>query len=297
MGAWGPGLYSSDLAMDLRPLISALARLPIPDGDIRRYAADATPGVAEDAANEDYTTFWLVLADQFAKKGIDCAYTRQRALQIIESGADIAMMRELKMEERDLRKRQKNLEAIRELIVMASNTPKKSRKTLAKPQPLVMEKGDCLVYPTQRGQPINPYFPGREAQGWVQDGWASALVLETGYALGYLAWYRLASVLHGAPDKPGLQDILDGRMGGAAAPGTCSPAHFKRMEMERLGRLDLNDDVVRKILPGVLGSGSADMAAIHDISISNGLMFGAGHNGGSGPTVADLLQDSAQPRP
>jgi len=39
MGAWGAGLYSSDFAMDLRPLIAAIARMPMPDGDIQRYVS------------------------------------------------------------------------------------------------------------------------------------------------------------------------------------------------------------------------------------------------------------------
>ncbi|MBM3606905.1 MAG: hypothetical protein FJX29_00415, partial [Alphaproteobacteria bacterium] len=120
MGAWGAGLYSSDFAMDMRPLIAAIARLPVPDGDIHRYVSGANPGVADNPADEDHTIFCLTLADQFAKKGIDCPHTRQRALEIIASGADIAMMRNLSMSERDLRKRAANLKEVRAAIETAA---------------------------------------------------------------------------------------------------------------------------------------------------------------------------------
>lgn len=299
MGIWAPGLYSSDLALDLRPLVAVLARLPVPDGDIRRYASDASPGIADAPANEEYSTFWLVLADQFAKKGIDCPFTRQRALDIIVGGTDIAMMRELGMTEQDLRKRQQNLDAVRAKILAAADAPKPARKVLQKPLAFIMETGECFAYPTQRGRAINPYFPSKEAQDWTQDGWGAALVLESGRTLDYLVWYRLVTVERASTEKPTLEDVREGRIGGGVSPGTCSPARFKRMELERIGALELREAAVQKALQGMSASGSGDMAAIHDICVSNtlgslsgnvmSLALGEHFGTAVGPPVTELM--------
>ena len=78
MGAWGAGLYSSDTAADLKSLIGAIVRLPVPDAELWRLAADEFPQAAEDPRDEDHSTLWLVLAHQFVKKGIDCSHTREK---------------------------------------------------------------------------------------------------------------------------------------------------------------------------------------------------------------------------
>ncbi len=109
MGVWGAGLYASDLASDMRPLITSIARLPLDESDIARIVRDAFPEAAENPDDEDHTTFWLVLADQMAKKGIDCADTRAMAIGIIDDGSDERMIAELGMEPADLRKRSRQL--------------------------------------------------------------------------------------------------------------------------------------------------------------------------------------------
>ncbi len=293
MGAWGPGLYSSDFAMDLRPLVAALARLPIADHEFRRYASDANAGVADNPEDEDYSAFWLTLADQFAKKGIDCPYTRETALSIIDSGADIEMMRSLGMSESDLKKRQKNLEAIRDNIVAAAAGPKKPRKTLKSPQAFIMETGDCFAYPVRQGQAINPYMSRKETydrQPWIADGWGAALVVETGRTLDYLVWYRLAAIEQKFAGKPTLDDARKARVGGGLTAGTCSPLHFRRMELEHLGRLPVRQGAIHELVPELGNVRSGDQAAIYDISVSNNLSVDNIFNRRfKGPLVADLL--------
>ena len=290
MGAWGAGLYSNDFAMDLRPLISAIVRLPVPDSDIARIACEANPTVAEDTTDEEYTIFWLTLADQFAKKGVDCPRTRQRALDIIASGSDIAMMRQLGMAERDLRKRQKNLDALRSTIESAAAAPVKPRKTLKEPQSLIMQTGDCFVYPVCKNQAINPYFASADMYGWTQDGWGAALVVETGRTLDYLVWYRLAALEQSFTNKPSMDDVGRARIAGGLSAGTCSPTHFKRMRLEKIGALALRPGAIHERVPELAKARSGDMAAIHDISISNNLSinsFPVTHF--KGPLVAELV--------
>ncbi len=64
------------------------------------------------------------------------------------------------------------------------------RSVLKKPQPLLMEIGDVLVYPTFGGRCINPYFASKELDNkygskhgpvaWKQDDWSAAIIVDRG---------------------------------------------------------------------------------------------------------------------
>ena len=84
MGAWGTGLYSGDFAMDLRGIIGAVARLPFAADHLVDVLCDTEPGAAKNLDDPDHTVFWLVTADQFWKRGIDCPRARESALSIID---------------------------------------------------------------------------------------------------------------------------------------------------------------------------------------------------------------------
>src|SRR5262245_37881348 len=105
MGFWGTALYSGDFAMDLRATISAIVRLPFSADRLVDILCETEPTVANNPADEEYTTFWLVLADQFAKRGIISDRTRETALAIIREDEDLAMLAKLGMKPADLRKR------------------------------------------------------------------------------------------------------------------------------------------------------------------------------------------------
>ena len=97
MGAWAAGLYSSDMAADMRATVKSVLRLPLDEDRIVDILRDSEPQAANDADNEDHTTFWLVLADQFEKRGIAHAATREKAINIIDRGDDLMMMEKLGM--------------------------------------------------------------------------------------------------------------------------------------------------------------------------------------------------------
>jgi hypothetical protein len=109
MGAWGTGLYSGDFAMDLRGTIGAVARLPFSADRVVDVLCDVEPGAARSSDDSDHTVFWLVVADQFAKRGIDSPRARETALSIIDEGRDRAAMAALGMREPDLRRRDRML--------------------------------------------------------------------------------------------------------------------------------------------------------------------------------------------
>ena len=105
MGAWGVGLYSSDLALDLRTTIGAISRLPFEPVELLRLLCESEPGASGAPENADHTVFWLTAADQFAKRGLDCPEARERALAIISGGQDLKAMARLGMDAPSLRKR------------------------------------------------------------------------------------------------------------------------------------------------------------------------------------------------
>src|SRR5690348_12203918 len=113
MGTWGVGLYSGDFAADLRGTIGAVARLPLDEEQLVEAVVSSEKSVASDPADEDHTVFWLVLADQFEKRGIVSRRVRDKALAIIDDGEDAAKMQALGMKAADLQKRAARLAELR----------------------------------------------------------------------------------------------------------------------------------------------------------------------------------------
>jgi hypothetical protein len=108
VGVWGIGLYSGDFARDLRAAVAAVARLPFDPDKLADILCTSEPSAANDPVCEDHTTFWLVVADRFAKIGIDCVRARNKALSIIDGGDDIAALELLGMTAPDLRGRERS---------------------------------------------------------------------------------------------------------------------------------------------------------------------------------------------
>ena len=288
MGVFGVGLYSADFAMDLRSAISAVVRLPFDTDKLVDILCDAEPAIANKPDDEDHNTFWLVIADQFAKRSIVCDRVRAKALGIIDSGADIAMQEKRGMNPSDLRKRQKMLEEVRKRITapVANGRP---RPVLTKPQALLLDVGDVFVYPTFGGRCINPYFAFREldrlgtmSPAWKQDGWAAMVIVDNGRAFDFLAWYRPLTISRARVQKPVIEELHGEVLWRLGRPGTCSPLHFKRMELEKIGAVPVDKDKVRRSFPNIRPGTSA---AISDISIANGLH------------VAPYIAEALMPRP
>lgn len=117
MGTWGPGLYSNDIAKDLKSTISAVAQLPLGTSDLVDIIVNSFPEAANDNSDEDHTTFWLVLADQFHRKGIASRDVFERGLDIIDSGKDLNSPSVTDMGPADQRKREKALNELRDQLI------------------------------------------------------------------------------------------------------------------------------------------------------------------------------------
>jgi hypothetical protein len=280
MGVWGAGLYSGDFAMDLRATIRAVARLPFDGDKLVDILCDTEPAVAHNPDHEEHSTFWLVVADQFARRAIVCSRARERALAILVDGSDLAMHDKLGMNAPGLKQRRKMLEEVRVRIMTppAGNRP---RTVLRKPQALLMEVGDVFVYPTFDGQCINPCFGSKEQgtyfrnggmTGWTQNGWSALAVVDCGRAFEFLSWYRPLTISTATAEKPTLGKLHDAQvLWKLGRPGTCSSVHLKRMEFEKIGTLAIDTDQLRRSF-GAMPPGTS--AAVGDISIANTLHVG-----------------------
>lgn len=274
---WGAGLYSGDFAMDLRSAVSAVARLPFDSNKLVDILSKSDPAAANNPDDVDHTTFWLVVADQFAKRAIVCDRARDKALAIIESGMHIAMLEKLGMNPSDLRKRRKVLEEVRARIT-APSASNRQRPVLKKPQAFLMDVGDVFAYPTFGGRCINPYIVSRDLDrsgattpAWKQDGWSAMVIVGRGRAFDFLSWYRPLTISIATVQKPTLEELRGEVLWRLAQAGTCSAVHFKRMEFEKIGVLAIDDDKLRRSFPDMQ---PGTFQAIDDISIGNAVSVG-----------------------
>lgn len=272
MGTWGTSLYGGDFAMDLRGTIGAVARLPFNADRLLEILCESEPGAANNPDDEDHAIFWLVVADQFAKRAIVCDRARGTALRIIDADSDLATLAKLGMTQRDIRKRQQTLADLRARLT-APAAPARSRPVLKKPQNFLMDVGEVFVFPTSGGKGINSYFRAKEDMpgGWTQDGWGALVIVERGRAFDFLTWYRPLTIAHARTEKPSLEQVCAENLWVLKRPGTCPPLHFKRLELERIGTVPINDEKFARAFPA---RPSGRVYAVDNISFANSLSIG-----------------------
>jgi hypothetical protein len=232
MGTWGVGLYSNDDALDLRGSIRAVCRLPYGADELVELLAELNPE-ARDPDNEGHSTFWLVVADQFQRRGIR-SMARKRALEIIADGTDLAMLAKLGMADADLAKRKRLLDALADEL--RSPPPEKPRKTLKKPQPLLFGAGDVLAFRIDdKGNCCNPYETDPVRANFKAVGWDGCVIVASGLAVEYLAWYLVAPTSAPWKDRPTLAQVVACIDRERVRVGTMSKSHVARMGLEPLG--------------------------------------------------------------
>jgi hypothetical protein len=272
VGVWGAGLYSGDFAMDLRSTTSAVGRLPFDGDKLLDILCQAEATAAGNPNDEDHTVFWLVIADQFAKRGIACDRARDKALAIIDGGSDIALHARLGMSGPGLEKRRKMLQGLRSHLT-APQASRKPGPVLKKPQAFLMDVGDVFVYPTCAGRCINAYAQSKEKDPhWAgQDGWSALVIIDHGRAFDFLAWYRPLTIMTATAERPTLAGLRGEMPWILRSAGTCSPVHFRRMELEKIGTLPVDVGKSGRAFPGTR---PGTRQAISDISLCNHLHVG-----------------------
>ena len=276
MGAWGVGLYSSDMAADMRATIKSVLRLPFDENRVVEILRECESRAADDPNDEDHTIFWLVLADQFEKRRVAHAATREKAIAIIDRGDDLAMMEKLGMKPADLRKRGAKLAELRARLAAAPQVSK-PRSTVKAPQPLVLEVGVLYACPVQRSSCLTPYLRDNYYAEipWVPDGWRQFVILDQGRAFDYLAWHQPLVCKKPVKQKPRLFDAGDDLWWELDSPKTCPQRYFDCMQIEAIGRLPIDMEKARarfakRSRPGIVYLGwSARWGAINDITIAD----------------------------
>jgi hypothetical protein len=271
MGVWSTGLYSGDFALDLRSTIGAIAKLPFDSEQLLEILCESERAAADRADDPDHTTFWLVVADQFAKRGIDCKRVRELALDIIDSKSDLTTLERLGMKAPDLLKREKVLEQVRQRIVTPAARAK-AREVITMPQPLLMQTGDVLVYPTFGGRCRNPYFVNQDNDRmggaclpWRVDSWAAMVIIDSGRAFDFLAWYRPLPLVRAMAEKPSMATLQEDLTWRLVRAGTITASHFKRMGIEKIGELAID----REKLKTCFGEPPGTSDAVGNISVAN----------------------------
>jgi hypothetical protein len=310
MGSWGSGLYASDIACDLRAMIGAVLKLPFDDERLVDILCEREPAAANDPADEDHTAFWLVLADQFEKRGIASARVRESAIGIIDEGRDLAAHEARGLKGADLRKRARMLGELRTRLVAAPRQAR-PRTTLKAPQPYTLEIGTLYACPTRGSAAINPYLGRKNFDGspWIPDGFRQFVILGRGRAFEYLAWYQPIVTIATVSAPPRLMDARSDLWWRIETPKTCSARYFKALEISAVGAVPIDLAKARERFPrGRRGicffgfDGTAD--AVNDVGIGNtmvswthdwAMLLARGTPPTEGPTVMRSLSDILLP--
>lgn len=244
MGTWGSALYDNDAASDLKTTVALVAKVP-GDGDRLLGILEEAHGSA-DPADEDGALFWLVVADQFEKRGIVCRRAASMALQVIDSDADLVACKEKGADEKFLRARAKVLQELRERL--RQPRPAKAVRKAGKPPPLVLSTGEIYAFPTMSGKAWHPYRLA-SAGTFVPDGWGALVVLACGRAFEWLPWLALASLTVRTDKRPTLGEALGARLiphrqTNGAGRFIPKPAHAKGLGLESLGNVALDAALV-----------------------------------------------------
>ncbi len=260
MGSWGIGLWANDAAQDLRALLGELIRLPLDEGALIGALLDELPA-ARDPADEDYPDLWLALADLFHAYGLAHPDVEARIHDVVEDGRDVEIKRALGMSENDLAKRGKALAQLAAKWSVPNPKPRR-RRMLSAPEPLLFEAGDCVIFPTMKGNAANVALStSRLTTEFVTDGFGAFAVLGNARRHGYLACYRVARLHLACPAPPTIEQCLAAPVSAlkvwlpfvppdpAVKVTTASEAEARKLGLAKIGTLSLDQAALRAAFP------------------------------------------------
>ena len=249
MGAWGPGLYQDDEAADLRETISMLSKMPA-DGDRILEILIGNQPEPPEMDRDGGPTFWLVVADQFERRGIGSNRVRDRALEAIDGGHDLRDLEARDMGAKDLRKRAKVLAELRERLT--SPRPVKPRPAAKKKPAMVVAPGEVWAFPTMGGISMNPWS-GKEAIGqsggaFEPDAWGALIILDCGRVFDWFPWCTYAPIAIVSKTMPTLEEVRASSTAGADYTRAVPRANqLKRVGAKLVGSLPVDETRVKTL--------------------------------------------------
>ena len=92
------------------------------------------------------------------------------------------------------------------------------------------------------------------------------VIAERGRAFEYFSWYRPLTIAAARAEPPSINALLAESPWYLRRPGTCSAVHYKRMQLDRIGKAQIDPEKLVQAFPRMPSGRSA---AISDISIAN----------------------------
>jgi hypothetical protein len=287
MGTWGAALYDDDSASDLRDTIALMCKVPVPGNKLLEFLKKLYGNC--DPTDEDGSLFWLVTADQFERRGIECDEVASTALSIIKSGGDLSLAGGKGADEAYLKERAAVLHDLAKRL--RSPRPFRPRVTPRNPPPLVVTTVEVYAFRTMKHATWHPYWIPRLYGEFIPDGWGAMVVLATGRAFAWLPWVALASLTVKGQRKPTLEEALRAclmfhsqTMGaGRFIP---KPSHAKGMGLELLGQVVLDPRLVKPHL----SEWSVEMAIQHDWTMAYGAISPKNKGAPKGCKLSTLIK-------
>ncbi len=285
MGTWGGGLYDDDEACDVRDSISLLAKMPRDGNAILALLLEQFER-NEDLKDDGCPAFWMVVADQFAKRGIESERVMKLALASMNSGADLADLEAREIEPQELKARMKVHEKLRQRI--AHPKPSSSRKVPSSPPKLAVNVGEIYSFPTMNGSGFNAWFSSWEGAGFQPDGWGALIILDTGRVFDWFPWGAYTPVVVNPRTEPALEDVLAAKTLFSDGVAFFAPkkSHMKKMGMNLLGKVAIHSPAVESLKK--LTQYTPKYAVMCDWSICSGAFSRDDPNLGK-MSVSDLL--------
>jgi hypothetical protein len=146
MGTWGPGIFSDDLALDVRDVWRNALMDGLDDADATKRVLDELQAAFDD--DDEAVVAWLALAGAQHQTGRLQPLVRDRALAIIDAGGDLDSWKNESAA--FVRAREKALAALAKKL----RGPQPPPKTLKRPKPRVspLEIGDVVHVRGERAE-------------------------------------------------------------------------------------------------------------------------------------------------
>jgi hypothetical protein len=235
--------------------------------------------------------FWMAVADQFARHGIESERALAMARRAIDSGADIDDLQARGMAPAGLKARQKiHLKILQRL---AEPKPASRRKVPKHPPAMTVDAGEVYAFPTMKGKGMNAWFPDWEKAGFQPDGWGALIIVATGRVFDWFPWAAYSPVNVNPQAEPVLEDVLRGKTLFKDGVSYCAPkaSHARKMGMKLLGTLQLDEIAVNALCK--LASAGPKSAVLCDWSVCSGAFSTDDPHLGK-TSVQDLVAASAQ---